>query len=1114
MKMSWLLILCVAQAFAQDWVIEGKVFSQSDKVPLAGASVYVPSRSVSSEAASKGLVESVAVGVVTDFDGNFSLKVPRQTHQIAVSYIGFETQLITLNTSKKSYVIYLKEEKTTLDEVVVTGYQKIEKRKLTSSIVKVEAKDIRQAGVASIDQLLQGQVAGMTTAVETGAPGEIAKIRIRGTASLNGSQDPLWVVDGLPLEGNEVPDLSDKGSIDELRNYSISGINPDDIKDITILKDAAATAIYGARAANGVIVVTTKRGEKGRMRVNVSANTFMTMRPDFSKLNLMSSPEKVDFELYLASRSDLAFRAQKGEVSRILNAANEYEAYQKQGVSALSENTLATLEKLRQTQGNWSDRLYRNTFNQQYTASISGGGDKHIYYVSLGYYNEEGNTVGTGFKRYNFSVNNTFHFNDRFQVGASVLLSQSLRDSYISDTDAFTNPSNYSRNVNPYFAPYDNTGAFRFDKDIEGYSDRYIPFNFLQERQNTSHTLKNQSLKTVLEAEYEVIKNLKWTSQLGIQIERGATHKFADENTYFVRKYRENSRYYNRTTKGYEYFLPQGGIVQDWNSDFSQYNWKNQLEYNLVLANKHEFDFLLGSEIRKNETQLLHSKGFGYNPKTLTTQGVIFNNSDNANSSLYQPYRRSETENAYASFYATGSYTYDHKYTLFGSVRYDGSNLFGVDPKYRYLPLWSASGSWLVSGETFYPSTWWVPYLRLRASYGLQGNVDKNTSPFVVGEYQTASFLPGSLQNTIVVTSPPNDKLRWEKTTSYNIGVDAGFFDNRLRIAADLYQRVSTDLIGVRSLPWENGFNSTSVNWAQISNKGYELTLTTKNIDGADFKWNTSFSFSHNESLVDKMQVRDNSREPSREGLPVNAVFALRTSGLNAEGVPVMISKDGRSQTIEEYFKLYDPWADFFPGQLVSSRLSDKEIRELFTYVGDRDPKFSGGIVNTFTYKNFDLNISANFNLDQTMVRSLPYNPTQVDRGVNYSRDILQAWTPENPTGGFRILGEQTLSGDSWKAYKWLSGADATYGLNTFASLDTWVKSVSYLRITSVRLGYSLPESVLQPYGLDSLRISLEGRNLWVFGTDYSGFFDPETYGNSYAQPIAKSITIGLNLSF
>lgn len=1115
-KLFWVFCLLSSVAQGQERTITGKIISATDGQPLPGASVYVPSKTITTQTPVKGLVESVGIGQVADFDGNFSLKIPVTTKQIAVSFVGFETQIITLSDKKNYYKISLQEEANALQEVIVTGYQKIEKRKLTSSVAKVQAKDILQAGAASIDQLLQGQVAGMVTTTETGSPGEISKIRIRGTASLSGSPDPLWVIDGLPLEGNEVPDLSSKGSIDELRNYSIAGINPDDIQDITILKDAAATAIYGARAANGVIVITTKKGKKGKMSVNISANTFVTQRPDFEKLNLMNSSQKVDFELYMTSQKDFSFRKNKGEVARILEKNNEYDTYQNAGFSALSGQTQNAINALRSLSPDWGKKLYRTAFNQQYTASISGGSERNTYYFSLGYYDEQGTTVGTGFKRYNVSLSNSYALSERFKINATVLASQTNKNTYLTGTDSFTNPAYYSRNVNPYFMPYDAQGGYAYDQDILGLDDRYVPFNFLEERKNTSHSLDNQSVKAILGLEFSVLKNLTYVSELGLQIEKNSTEKFAEEQTYYARKYRERSRYYDSSTRGYKYFVPQGGIIQNNNDDFFQYNWKNTLQYNAEFAQRHELDLMLGAEVRYNKSQNIGTKAFGFDSNTLTSQQIIFRNQSDANSSLYRAYQKSETENAFASFYATASYTYDKKYTLFSSIRYDGSNLFGVDPKYKYLPLWAVSGSWLVSEEDFFSGSEIFPYLRLRASYGLQGNIDKNTSPFVIGYYGTTTLLPGYPQPTIRATSPPNDKLRWEKTQNYNIGFDAGFLNNRVRIAADFYRRVSSDLIGVRSLPLENGFNYSTVNWARISNKGYEFTLNTKNINREHFKWNTTLSFSHNKSNVDQMQVRENDRLPSREGLPVNAVFALKTNGLDAEGLPVFVDKQGKDASMVDFFKLYDLYATFFPGVVSGSELKEADIRELYTYIGDRDPKFSGGIVNTFSYKNIELSVTGNFNLEQTMVRTPPYNPAQLDRGLNYSTDVLNSWKPNHTqTSMPRIVDENTLTApNAWMAYQWLAGNDATYGINTIGSLDIWAKKMSYLRLTSIRLGYSLPKDVVAHLGLESLKINLEGRNLFVFSTDYSGFFDPETYGNPYAQPVAQSVTLGLNLSF
>src|SRR5690554_6146216 len=322
MKKTLLLFafLWLTVGYAQDKrVITGTVLDGVENFGLPGATIILESQSISNETPQKGIIESASVGTVTDFDGNFSLKVPINAKTILVSFMGYESQVVKLE-GKSHYTIKLTTDDGVLEEVVLTGYQAIEKRKLTSAVGQVNMKEIQQVGVSSIDQMLSGQIAGVSVAPQTGAPGGPAKIRIRGTASLNGPQDPLWVIDGLPLEGNDVPDFSDKDNIDQLENFSIAGLNPDDIEDITILKDAAATAIYGARAANGVIAITTKKGKKGDMRINFSANTFVTQKPDFSKLNLLDASQKVDLELMLAGRTDLNYRSDKGEVARILNS--------------------------------------------------------------------------------------------------------------------------------------------------------------------------------------------------------------------------------------------------------------------------------------------------------------------------------------------------------------------------------------------------------------------------------------------------------------------------------------------------------------------------------------------------------------------------------------------------------------------------------------------------------------------------------------------------------------------------------------------------------------------------------------------------------------------------
>lgn len=1113
MKKAFILLpLLAAQiALAQEKkTITGKIDDGDTSKVIAGASIKIETQSVSTKTNQTGIIESVSIGTITDKNGNFTLEIPADTKSVTVSYLGYEPKIIQIYEGQTSYNITLIPvvsddipEKNNIQEVIITGYQKIEKRKQTSAVTTVKMNDIQQAGVASVDQLLAGQIAGVAVTPETGAPGSPAKIRIRGTASLSGPQDPLWVIDGLPLEGNDVPNFSDKDNIDQLQNFSIAGLNPNDIEDITILKDAAATAIYGARAANGVISITTKKGKKGSLRVNFSADTFITARPDFGKLNLLNASEKVDLELMLANRTDLTYRTDKGEVMRILTQNGQLDAYRNGGLGALNMLTRQQIDGLRNSNTDWGKLLYQNAINKQYGVSISGGSDRSDYYFSLGYYDEEGTTIGTGFERYNLTLKNNYKINDKLNFGVSVFGTQSERTSFVTDADASISPINYSRNANPYLSPYNADGSYRYDKDIDGFEDRYIPFNFLEERENTSYTLKNQSLKAIFDLDYKLAKGLKITSQLGLQYDGNKTEKFAAENTYFTRKMKEGTRYYK--DGAYRYFLPDGGVKQNWDNSFFQYNWKLQGSYSTKINSVHEIDLMAGTELRKTEDNTTVTRAFGYDSVTRRSTAIVFPSSNFAAERKYETYREMPPiENAYASMFATASYTYDQKYTFFGSVRYDGTNLFGVNKKYKYLPIWAVSGSWLVSKEDFMKNLSAISNLRLRASYGLQGNIDRNTSPFFIGEYSDSTILPGGKENIINVISPPNDKLRWEKTTNVNFGLDLGVFNNRINLTADVYNRKGTDMISMKETPLETGFEYTMMNWGSLTNKGFELAVSTKNINKDNFKWSTTINFAHNKSNVLSEQPRDNALLPSREGLPVNAVFALKTAGMDENGNP-MFWKGNEKVKIEDFFALYDVYADFLPGELVDSKLSNAELRSLFTYVGDRDPKFTGGIINTFKVSNFDLTVSATFNLKQTVMQTPSYRGMDLDRGRNYTKDIYNA-------GGSLpgITSSDMGSNHGWMGNKWLSDNRS----NAYSLLDIWAKEISYLRISSIRLGYTLPKEFTNPMGISALRLSVEGRNLFVFSNGYKGYFDPETYGNIYAQPITKSVTVGFNVSF
>lgn len=1104
-----LFLFVVQQVAAQDnVVVRGRILDAVTNKPVAGATVLIDEASIAEETAVSGQLQQSSLGAVANAQGEFSIRVSEGAKFLTLSFMGYESLRIPVYQGHKTLLLQPTDQ--AVEEVVVTGYTDIKKRKNTTSYTKLDMAKIQQSGVASVEQMLEGQVAGMQFSNLSGGPNGVSQIRIRGTVSMNGTQDPLWVVDGLPVEGTELPNVLDKDNMNALRSLPIAGLNPDDIKDITVLKDAAATSIYGARAANGVIVITTKRGQAGPAQVNFSANTFVTQRPDFGRLNLMNASEKVDFELGMAARSDLDYRSSKGAIARLLTQSNEWETFRDGGLSALSAGSQQQIAALRAQQTNWGEALYRQALNQQYSVSVAGGTDGHRYYISTGLYDEKGSTYNVDFRRYNLTFNNDFRISSRVKGGLNLLGSVSKRQNPVQDADAFTNPGSYSRTVNPYLPIRDANGQYVYDPDIEGYSgDTYIPFNIIEERENTYNRLSNKSLKAITYLQYDIVHNLSLRSELGLQLEDIGSEEYWGQESYANRKLYNATRYYDSATSSYRYFMPEGAVMKNGNTDGFQYNWKSFATFNPTLGAKHELELMGGTELRRSKNTIITTRGFGFNPMTLTTKSILFPNSNYQNDARFQQYVKGIGETSYASFFANATYTFDRKYNVYGSVRYDGSNMFGVDPKYRFLPIWSLSASWNLAEEEFIKDLSFVSALRLRGSYGTQGNIDRNTYPFVIGTYNTGTALPGNNEQTIVVDAPANDKLRWEKTQSWNFGLDLGLWADRLNLTLDYYNRNSTDLIGVSQLALENGFENVQRNWASVKNSGVELTISSANIRNELFSWTTDFNIAHNTNKLTRVMANPQAYVlDSQEGYPINSIFVLPTMGVDADGVMQFRGEDGNPVAMEEFYQLSDPWADFFPGSLVATDLTPETYRSRFKYIGNADPRFIGGMTNRFKYKDFDFTVSAAFNLDRWMRARPNYNPARVDRGMNQSTQLFDALQG----GVLPALGSTNIeNNDRWMAYSWMQDNDP---VNSYNYYDIWVKNMSYVRINSMRLGYTIPSKWGKRIGMSNLRVNVEGRNLFVFGSSYNGYFDPETYGNIYAQPITKSFTFGLSARF
>ena len=907
----------LTSAFAASRQVQGVVISSEDNMPLIGASVYIKAEDLSKDGNSPTIT-----GVITDIDGKFNISVPEGVTRLFCSYVGHEVQELKLVPGKDQYEITLFPSAQMLDAVVVTGYQTVERRKLTAAVGKLNISDETIGAVKSIDQALAGQIAGLSVTSTSGAPGAPAKIRIRGTSSLNGTQDPLWVLDGIPLEGTDVPQSNVLNDVSNIQQSSIAGLNPADIENITVLKDAAATAIYGARAANGVIVITTKKGKVGKPVINFSSKFTYMPTLSTNRLNMLNSQEKVDLELELL-RSNFAYGDNKGGVSKIISGYGLTDAYKKGGWGALTPEAQTDISRLRNTETDWGDILFRDAFNQEYSLSLSGGNERVTYYTSIGYYQENGNVKGVGLDRLNIVAKTSYKVNRMLKFGVSLFVNRRNNKTYLTDTYGLVNPVYYSRKANPYYQPFDANGNYVYDFDVQNNSDTDLGFNIFEERKNTSNEETINALSSIFDAELRFNDKLKFTTQLGLQLDKASKEQIADKESFSMRIIRKNSKYWDSASQSNKYFIPDGGVHKAYENTNSQITWKAMGEYRDSFNDIHELEVMVGTELRKTWYETLFSAGYGFDRQTLTTKPVVFPDEDRARQ--FPLHQKTYKENAYVSFFSTASYSLMNRYTFGGSIRFDGSDLFGVDKKYRYLPLYSVSGLWRLSNEPFMQGTRkWMDNLAFRVSYGIQGNIDKNTSPFLLGKYIVDNILPGGSEHMIDINSAPNKKLRWEKTQSVNVGLDFSVLNQAINLSVDYYYRKGTDLIGKQMLPLETGFVSTNINWASMVNKGVEVSLSTRNVATKNFSWYTNLNFAYNNNKVLREAIPEAQTIPGREGYPVDAIFAIKTAGLDEEGYPLFYDKEGKKVTLKELYRLQDP---FGLGFTVNSDVTPAEER-------------------------------------------------------------------------------------------------------------------------------------------------------------------------------------------
>ena len=1039
------------------------------------------------------LVKGSTIGVSTDGNGKFRLEVASADSLVLVfSFVGMETKEVAYWGETELNVV-MKEKDAKLDEVVVTGYQQIEKRQLTSAVSSVKTEDLNMIGATSIEQMLQGQLAGLSVINISAAPGAAPKIRVRGTATITGNADPLWVLDGVMLENSVPISVAELNSPDVMNmfNSAIGGINPSDIESITVLKDASATAIYGTRAANGVIVVTTKKGKRdGGFNISYQHTSSVSLRPSYDDFDLLNSQERVELTQQCY---DDGLR-----VSGVVGMENLMQQY---GLGNLSlEEYKQKVRELETRNTDWFKILFRNAYTQTHNLSISGGTEKMDYYVSMSYNGEQGADKISEYKNYGGLAKMNAELFKGVRLGTTLQVGRRDRESYHTSIDPFMYAVRTSRTI----PLYDENGDYFFYKKSVG---GYYLFNILFEQENTKRESTQTDLKGIVNLTVNLYKGLKYNGLFSYSSSHSASIDYAKEQSAYVANLRGYD-FGNPTEEELaETPLPFGGVYNE--TDYEQRTSliRNGLEYKGHIGDDLSIDGMLGQEFRTTKYRGLTTQNYGY----MHDRGNIFYEPSLGESTGHlfrNMVIRNVPERSYISYYGVLSAMYKDRYVINGNIRFDGSNLFGSNPKYRYLPLWSVSAKWIVSNENFLAGVSMLNDLAIRASYGLRGNIVEDSSPQII-----ASALPPNKFNDLLemkIDQAPNPDLKWETTSSLNVGLELSMLNNRLSVDVDYYRDASRDLIAYKDVSAVTGFLNKYVNYANVKNQGVDIAVSGYIIRSKQVSWMSSLNLGYVKNKVTKSNITPQAQNLVKSvytpgevylGKPVNGMFSYRFAELDADGMPLFYDQDNNKLNAGDT-------------ELPTAVFSNIENLK---YEGTRDPILTGGFNNVIKYKEFTLSFLFSFGLKNVIrLPEYAYNSSPSD-DQNANRRIMERWRKPGDEATKVI---PCLSGGSG----YFTTADGTYyTTGLFNQSQVTVVPGDYLRLRNVMLEYRLPRQLVQKIviggcSLGGISLKLQAQNLFVLADRRLKGYDPETinytttaYGS---QPLPTSFTLGLNVNF
>jgi TonB-linked SusC/RagA family outer membrane protein len=1070
--------------------VTGKVVDKTE--PLFGVTIAI-----------KGTTKAV----LTDDDGRYSIVAPVNA-TLVFSFVGLKKQEIAVN-GRTEINVTMETDAVELAEVVVTGMTKIDKRIFTGAAVSISAEDAKLDGVPEIGRALEGRAAGVSVQNVSGTFGTAPKIRVRGATSIYGSSKPLWVVDGVVLEDVvEVDaDALSSGDATTLISSAISGLNADDIESFQILKDGSATSIYGARAMAGVIVVTTKKGRSGQMSINYTGEYTYRAIPTYADFNIMNSQEQIGVYREMEQKGwlnlgDISNRATSGIYGKMYQLIKDGEL--------LNTNAAmnAYLREAEYRNTNWFKELFNHNIMHNHSVSISSGNEKLSYYASMSVLADEGWTKSSQVNRYTANLNTTYNFLP--DVSLNLIFNGSHRKqkapgTLSRDMDFVNGEVKREFDINPY--SYALNSSRTLDPAVY-YTRNYADFNILHELDNNYIDLSVSDLKFQGELKWKIMQGLEVSALAAVKYQYSLQeHNIMDDSNQALAfrtmpnsTVRNNNSYlYTNPDDPYAVpisVMPAGGIYQHSDYGMLAYDFRAAVAYDKVFDEAHIINLYGATEINSVDRHSSWFRGWGMQYDMGEIPFYTWEAFKKGKEEGSEYYTLSNTHSRHAAFVGNATYSYKRRYTVNGTLRYEGSNKLGRATSARWLPTWNISGAWNAHEEPFFEKlTPALSHLTLRVSYSLtadRGPAWVTNAQVVISSSNPWRPSSGVAESVLDIQDLENSSLTYEKKHELNLGINAGFLDNRISVEFDWYKRNNYDLIGPVTTQGLGGQIGKMGNIATMESNGMELTVSTKNIQTEDFSWSTDFIYSHIKNTVTKLQNNKNvldlvgSTGFALEDYPVRAIFSVPFAGLNDEGIPTFVGHDGYRTSTGIIFQ-------------------DRNVNFL-NYSGSADPTDLGSFGNTFKYKNLRLNLFITYSMGNVVRLNTVFRSSYTDF-LSMPKEFSDRWV---------VPGDEYITNIpaiiSTRQNKEIASLASAY--NAYNYSDVRIASGDFIRMKEISLSYDFPKTLIQAWKLSTLSVKLQATNLFLIYADKAlNGEDPEFFNSGgVAMPVPRQVTMTLRI--